>query len=114
MVEALRDTGAEQRQRPPFFIRNVLVAHAIAFAASRMLDDGLIKPSSNIRPAAKAIACATKTFLMKNGGRCLCSAPVSLKASTIERIIAKRRNYLKKFVGDRGIETPTSRSQTAR
>jgi len=48
MVEALRDTGAEQRQRPPFFIRNVLVAHAIAFAAGRMLDDGLTSDGRNL------------------------------------------------------------------
>ena len=41
MVESLRNPGAEQRPRPPFIIRNALIAHAIAFGARRLLDDGL-------------------------------------------------------------------------
>ena len=39
MREALRNTGAEQS--PPFLIRNVLVAHAIAFATDRIMREGL-------------------------------------------------------------------------
>ena len=37
----MRDTDVEQRPRQPFLIRNALIAHAIAFGARRILDDGL-------------------------------------------------------------------------
>ena len=39
MVEALRGSGVEQK--PSFLIRNVLVAHAIAFATDRIMREGL-------------------------------------------------------------------------
>jgi len=39
MRETLRSPGVEQR--PPFLIRNVLVAHAIAFATDKILREGL-------------------------------------------------------------------------
>ncbi len=41
MREVLKDTGAEQRRPPSFLIRNVLVAHAIAFATDRIMREGL-------------------------------------------------------------------------